>query len=157
MSKQKPKACWLMKSEPDVYSIVDLRRDGSTSWEGVRNYLARNNMREMKVGDAVLFYHSNATPPGVVGVARVVREAYPDPCAFDPTHHYFDAKSDPEKPRWDRVDIAFEEAFPRMVSLPEIRDMPALAGMELLAKSRLSVQRVGPDEFDRICGLGRSA
>lgn len=148
---------WLMKSEPDVYSIDDLRQDGSTSWEGVRNYLARNNMREMRVGDAVLFYHSNATPPGVVGVARVVREAYPDPCAFDPAHHYFDPKSDPEKPRWDRVDIGFEEAFPRMVSLPDIRDIQALAGMELLAKSRLSVQRVRPEEFDRICGLGRSA
>ena len=92
--------CWLMKSEPDVYSIDDLKRDGSTCWEGVRNYQARNLMREMEVGDSVLFYHSNAKPPGVAGLARVARTAYPDHFAWEPGHKYHDPKSTPEEPRW---------------------------------------------------------
>lgn len=148
---------WLMKSEPEVYSIDDLERDGSTSWEGVRNYKARNNMRAMRKGDRVLFYHSNANPPGIVGVAEVVREAYPDHYAFDPSHHYFDEKSDPAKPRWDMVDIGFVEKLPRMVSLPEVRDTPELAEMELLTTARLSVQGVRKEEFDRILEMARNS
>jgi predicted RNA-binding protein with PUA-like domain len=101
------KSYWLMKSEPDTYSIDDLARDGRTHWDGVRNFKARNNMRAMKVGDEVLFYHSNASPPGVVGVARVCREAYPDPAQFDRKSKYHDEKSTREKPRWDMVDVEF--------------------------------------------------
>lgn len=144
---------WLMKSEPDVYSIDDLERDGSTSWEGIRNYKARNNMRAMKKGDRVLFYHSNASPPGIVGIAEVVKEAYPDHLAFDPKHHYFDEKSDPEKPRWDMVDIAFVEKLPRMVSLPEVKLTPELGAMELVTTARLSVQAVKKGEWERIVAM----
>lgn len=144
---------WLMKSEPDVYSIDDLERDGSTSWEGIRNYKARNNMRAMKKGDRVLFYHSNASPPGIVGVAEVVKEAYPDHFAFDPKHHYFDEKSDPEKPRWDMVDIGFVEKLPRMVSLPEVKLTPELGAMELVTTARLSVQAVKKQEWERIMAM----
>ena len=110
---------WLMKSEEDVYSIEDLERDGTTCWEGVRNYEARNLMRDgMKEGDLALFYHSNATPPGVAGIARITREAYPDHFAFDPKSNYFDAKSDPDAPRWLMVDVGFVERFPEKVSSP---------------------------------------
>lgn len=147
------KQYWLMKSEPDVYSIEDLERDGSTSWEGVRNYKARNNMQAMKVGDAVLYYHSNAKPPGVVGIARVCREAYPDHHAFDRKHKYFDAKSDPKDPRWFMVDIEFVSRIDDVdapLSLPEIKDDPALADMELIRYGRLSVQSVKKAEFDRV-------
>ena len=146
---------WLMKSEPDVYSIDDLERDGSTSWEGIRNYKARNNMRAMKKGDRVLFYHSNANPPGIVGIAEVVKEAYPDHFAFDPKHHYFDEKSDPENPRWDMVDIGFVEKLPRMVGLPEVKLSAELGEMELVTMARLSVQAVKKGEWDRIVAMSR--
>ena len=106
--------CWLMKSEPNTYSIDDLARDGRTHWDGVRNYQARNLMREMEVGDRVLFYHSNANPPGVVGLARVVKEAYPDSSAQDPNSHYYDEKATPEDPRWYMVDIEFVERLSRV-------------------------------------------
>lgn len=149
-----PKQYWLMKSEPDVYSIADLERDGSTCWEGVRNYAARNNMQAMKVGDEVLFYHSNARPPGAVGIARVCREAYPDHYAFVQGHTYFDAKSDPDQPRWYMVDVEFVAAFPRMVTLPDIKAEPKLADMELIKYGRLSVQRVSRAEFDRVKKMG---
>jgi predicted RNA-binding protein with PUA-like domain len=116
------KQYWLMKSEPDVFSIDDLERDGTTCWEGIRNYEARNTMRDrMKVGDEVLFYHSNASPPGVAGIARVSREAYPDHFAFDAGSRYFDPKSDPENPRWFMVDLEFAEKLDRVVPLTEIR------------------------------------
>jgi predicted RNA-binding protein with PUA-like domain len=147
------KQYWLMKSEPDVYSIEDLERDGSTCWEGVRNYKARNNMRAMKVGDEVLYYHSNAKPPGVVGIARVCREAYPDHFAFDSEHKYYDAKSDPENPRWFMVDVEFLSKIDdvaKPLSLQEIRDDPKLADMELVRYGRLSVQSVKKAEFDRV-------
>lgn len=149
-----PKRYWLMKSEPDVYSIDDLERDGSTCWEGVRNYKARNNMQAMEVGDEVLYYHSNASPPGVVGVARVCRKAYPDHFAFDKGHKYFDAKSDPEKPRWFMVDVEFVAKLPRMVTLPDIKADPRLQDMELIRYGRLSVQSVKPEEFRHIKRLG---
>ncbi len=148
------KRYWLMKSEPDVFSIEDLERDGSTSWEGVRNYKARNNMQAMTKGDEVLYYHSNAKPPGVVGIARVCKEAYPDHFAFDKKHKYFDAKSDPDKPRWFMVDIEFVKAFPNLVSLEDIKADKALSDMELVRYMRLSVQEVKKGEFDRVKKMG---
>jgi len=145
---------WLMKSEPYVYSIDDLARDGHTCWEGVRNYKARNNMRAMAVGDMVLYYHSNTRPPGVVGLAKVSRTAYPDHYAFDPREKYFDPKSDPAKPRWYMVDVEFVKKFDRMVSLHEIKAAPRLGEMELIRYSRLSVQSVSENEFAIVCELG---
>jgi predicted RNA-binding protein with PUA-like domain len=144
------KKYWLMKSEPDAYSIDDLARDGATSWEGVRNYKARNNMREMNVGDEVLFYHSNAKPPAVVGIAKVCKEAYPDPFQFDRKSRYFDLKSDPDDPRWDLVDVEFVAKLVRPVTLPDIKADDKLADMELVRYGRLSVQSVRKAQFDRI-------
>lgn len=148
---------WLMKSEPDVYGIDDLARDGVTSWEGVRNYQARNSMRDdMRVGDRVLFYHSNADPPGVAGLAEVRREAYPDPFAFDPTSPYFDPRSNRASPTWLTVDVGFIERFPRVVSLQALKDDPALDGMLVTRKGqRLSVMPVEPAHFERVVALGR--
>ena len=146
---------WLMKSEPEVYSIDDLARDGQTAWEGVRNYQARNFMRDdMKIGDRVLFYHSNAKPPGVAGLAEVCSAAYPDPAAFDPTSPYFDPKSKPEAPAWLRVDLRFVARLPRLVSLDELKQDAALEGMLVIQRGqRLSVQPVRPEHFDHICAL----
>ncbi len=150
-----PKSYWLMKSEEDVYSIRDLERDGKTSWEGVRNYEARNLMRDkMRVGDEVLFYHSNATPPGVAGLARIARKGYPDPFAFDEKSRYFDPRSHPDEPRWFMVDLEFVEAFPRMVSLEELRSTPGLGEMVLWKRSRLSIQPVTREDFGIIRKLG---
>lgn len=148
------KRYWLMKSEEDVYSIDDLERDGSTCWEGVRNYEARNNMQEMKEGDLVLYYHSNAKPSGVVGVARVCKEAYPDHYAFDPDHNYYDEKSDPDDPRWYMVDIEFVEKFPEKVPLSDVKDEKKLEDMELVRRMRLSVQSVKKDEFEHVKKMG---
>lgn len=150
------KQYWLMKSEPDVYSIDDLEREKTTCWEGVRNYQARNNMQAMNVGDDVLYYHSRATPPGVAGLATVVKTAYPDHFAFDKKHKYFDAKSSPDKPRWFMVDVGFVEAFDEWVTLPEIKDRKSLSAMVLVNNSRLSVQPVRKSEFDQIVKLGRA-
>jgi len=144
------KQYWLMKSEPDVYSIDDLERDGSTHWEGVRNYKARNNMKSMSVGDEVLFYHSNAKPPGVAGIARVCKEAYPDKFQFDKKSKYFDPKSNPDDPRWYLVDVEFVAKAEHVVGLPEIKAAAALADMELVRYGRLSVQSVKKAEFDRV-------
>lgn len=145
---------WLMKSEPGDYSIDDLAADGTTHWDGVRNYQARNLMRDqMSTGDRVLFYHSSVKPPSVVGIAEVVREAYPDHTQFDPGHHHFDEKSDTENPRWIMVDIRFVEKLRRPVGLPELKSYTELSGMVLLNRSRLSVQPVTKAEFDFIVGL----
>ncbi len=144
---------WLMKSEPDAYSIDDLKRDGSQPWDGIRNYQARNNMRAMNLGDLVLFYHSNAKPPGVVGVAKVCKTTYPDPTAWDPESHYFDPKSGPENPRWEMVDLEFVEKTPTMVSLAELKADPALADMVVTQKSRLSVQPVSKEHFGYVLGV----
>ena len=141
---------WLIKSEADVYSIDDLKRDGSTMWDGVRNYQARNSMQEMQEGDLVLYYHSRQTPSAAVGVARVVREAYPDPTQFDSGSKYFDAKSSEDAPRWWLVDVGFVQKFDEPVGLPEIKQVKALAEMVLVNNSRLSVQSVRKSEFDRI-------
>jgi predicted RNA-binding protein with PUA-like domain len=145
---------WLLKTEPESFSIQDLARSPgqTTCWDGVRNYQARNFMRDqMRVGDRVLIYHSNADPPCVVGTAVVVRESYPDSSAWDPASHYFDADSKPEAPRWFMVDVKLESILPRALPLDELRTMPKLTAMELLRKgSRLSVQPVRKTEFDAI-------
>lgn len=148
---------WLLKTEPDVYSIDDLARDRQTAWEGVRNYQARNSMRDgMRLGDLALVYHSNASPPGVAGVARICREAYPDPTQFDSTSKYFDPGSKAADPRWLRVDIAFVEKLPRVVGLDELKAAPELAGLEVARKgSRLSVTPVSPEHFQRIVAMAR--
>jgi len=145
-----------MKSEPDEYSIDDLERSGTGTWEGVRNFQARNHLRSMCIGDRVLFYHSNAKPPGVVGVAEVCRTAYPDPSQFDPKSKYHDPRSPPEEPRWSMVDVRFVERLPRMVSLDELKADPALATMLVVRRGmRLSVQPVEPQHFRHVLALGR--
>jgi predicted RNA-binding protein with PUA-like domain len=147
---------WLMKSEPGDYSIDDLERDGTEHWDGIRNYQARNLMRDqMQVGDRVLFYHSNAKPPGVVGVAEIASAPYPDHTQFDPEAKYHDPKSDPANPRWIMVDVKFVEKLPRMVSLPELREYAELADMVLLNRSRLSVQPVTREQYAFILDRAR--
>jgi predicted RNA-binding protein with PUA-like domain len=151
------KSNWLMKSDPAVFPFAALKsRPHSTDhWEGVRNYEARNYMRKMKKGDLVLFYHSNCETPGVVGIAEVVREAYPDHTAFDPASHYYDPKSRPDNPRWFMVDVRWKKAFRRIVALREIRETKELNGMKLLQKrQRLSVMPATKEEFKKICRLG---
>ncbi|HEX6751656.1 MAG TPA: EVE domain-containing protein [Longimicrobium sp.] len=148
---------WLMKSEPEVYSISDLRRDGKTFWEGVRNYQARNFMRDdMRPGDPVLFYHSNTEPIGVAGLARVASRGYPDPTARDPESEYFDEKASDDDPRWYMVDVEFAEAFPRVIGLDELRQTSGLEKMLVINKSRLSVQPVTPEEYEIVVRLGRT-
>lgn len=146
---------WLMKSEPSVYSIDDLERDGSTWWEGVRNYEARNNMQEMEEGDPVLFYHSAITPPGVAGVARVSREAFPDHYAFVEGHDYHDERSDPDDPTWWMVEVEFVEKFDDPVELSEIKDRDELSEMVLVNRMRLSVQPAEKEEFELVRRMGR--
>ncbi len=143
---------WLMKSEPDVYSIDDLARDGKTMWDGVRNYQARNFMRDqMQAGDLVFFYYSNAEPSGIAGIAKVVGKAYPDATAFDKKDVHFDAKSKQETPTWYLVDLSFVKKFKRLISLDELKKMPGLDGMLLLQKgSRLSVQPVSEKHWKLI-------
>lgn len=148
---------WLMKSEPDVYSIDDLARDGSTFWEGVRNYQARNHMRDgMKVGDPVLFYHSSTEPMGVVGIARICREAYPDETAWDPKNPYFDESCPPGEPRWLRVDVEFVSKLPKIVTLEALKANPALEGMLVVKRGmRLSVQPVEAAHFEEVLAMSR--
>jgi predicted RNA-binding protein with PUA-like domain len=142
---------WLMKTEPGTYSIDDLERDHTEPWEGVRNYQARNFMREMAAGDLVVFYHSNAKPPGAAGVCRICREAYPDDTQFDKKSTYYDAKSKKEDPRWSLVDVEFVEKFEEPVSLQALKDDSALEGMLVTQKgSRLSVQPVEKKHFNRV-------
>ena len=148
---------WLMKTEPSAYSIQDLAKEKkkTTCWDGVRNYQARNFMRDqMKLGDKVLVYHSNANPPAVAGVATIARESYPDHTAWDPDDKHYDAKSTPQNPRWFMVDIKLEQIFDEPIPLDELRAVAALKQMELLRKgSRLSVQPVRKKEFDTILKL----
>ncbi len=149
---------WLMKSEPDAFSFEDLkaRPKQTEPWDGVRNYQARNFMRDaMKVGDPILFYHSNTNPPGVVGIAQVASEPYPDPTAFDKKSKYHDPKSDPVKPRWILVDVAFKADLKRLVSLDEMKTMPELSEMRALQRgNRLSITPVTKDEFQAIKKAG---
>lgn len=153
----KARSYWLMKCEPSAYTIDDLKRDGKSSWEGVRNYQARNFMRDgMHKGDLVLFYASNADPSGVTGIAEILREAYPDPFAMKKGHDYYDPKSTPDDPIWVSVDIGFVERFPRTIALEELRQVPGLETMVLLKKgSRLSIQPVTREEFEIVRRLGR--
>lgn len=150
---------FLMKSEPSVFSIDDFAKvkGGVTGWEGVRNYQARNLMRdEMRKGDRVLFYHSSADVTGVAGIAEVALEAHPDPTQFDPKSDYYDAGSSPADPRWLHVGVRLVEKFAAPVSLEQIRATPALAAMDLLRRgNRLSVQRVTPAEFETIVALAQ--
>ncbi|MFL6199561.1 MAG: EVE domain-containing protein [Thermoanaerobaculia bacterium] len=151
------KRYWLMKCEPEAYTIEDLERDGTTTWEGVRNFQARNSMRDdMKKGDGVLFYASNAEPSGVTGIAEVAKPAYPDPYAFRKGHKYHDPKSDPDNPTWYMVDLRFVERFPEIIPLATLKETPGLEDMVVNQKgSRLSVQPVTKPEFDIVRRLGR--
>ena len=146
---------WLMKSEPDVYSFEDLQRDGTTHWDGVRNYKARNLLRdEIKVGDRVLYYHSNAKPSSVVGLATVVREGYPDFTAWDPESAHPDPRSPEDNPRWFMVDIRADEPLPAPVSLQDAKANPKLAKMALVRQPRLSVQPVTEAEWKDVLRMG---
>lgn len=152
-------AYWLIKSEPGVFSIDDLAKAPGrrTQWEGVRNYQARNNLRAMRKGDRCLFYHSNAAPSAVAGVAEVAREAYPDPHQFDAKSKYHDPKSSPTDPRWSLVDVKFVRRFETPVPLDAIKRDPKLKAMVLVNNSRLSVQPVTPAEFDRVLALASAS
>ena len=151
------KKYWLFKSEPDVFSIADLEKAKSktTCWDGVRNYQARNFLRDkVTVGDQILFYHSNAEPPAIVGVAEVVKSGYPDDTAFDKKSEHFDEKSNPNKPVWFMVDIKHVKTFKRPLELPQLRGNPKLKNMVLLQKgSRLSIQPVKTDEWKAIMAM----
>lgn len=144
---------WLFKSEPSEFSIDDLRQQQPTAehWDGVRNYQARNFMREMKIGDLAFFYHSNCDIPGIVGIIRITREAYIDHTAFDPKDKHYDPKSAPDKPRWEMVDVGFVEQFSETIPLAALRNNPALAEMRLVARgNRLSVMPVTTQEWKAI-------
>ena len=145
---------WLMKSEPSAYSIDDLENHPkqTTPWDGVRNYQARNFMRDkMKIGDQAFFYHSNCKEIGIVGIMEVCSEPYPDFTAFDPDDHHFDAKSDPDNPRWFMVDLKFVEKFPRTITLAELKANPKLEEMLILRKgNRLSITPVSKADWNRV-------
>jgi predicted RNA-binding protein with PUA-like domain len=150
-------AYWLFKSEPDCFAFADLLAapNKTTGWDGVRNFQARNFLRdEVKVGDGVLFYHSSADPPAIAGIAKVVRAGHPDPTAFDPKADFYDPKSDPDNPVWYQVAIRAVRAIDPPLGLPLLRTVPALNSMELLRKgSRLSIQRVSAAEWDAVLAL----
>ena len=146
---------WLMKSEPDAYSIDDLERDGREMWDGIRNYQARNMMRDdMQVGDEAFFYHSACKEPAIVGVMRIASEPYPDPTQFDPESKYYDPKSTEEEPRWCLVDVEFVRKLSRPLTLAELKSDPGLEGMILLRRgNRLSIMPVEENHRDRILEL----
>jgi predicted RNA-binding protein with PUA-like domain len=148
-------AYWLMKSEPDAYSIDDLERDGRDRWDGIRNYQARNMMRdEMRIGDKVFFYHSNCKEPGIVGIMKVASKPHADPTQFDPESKYYDPKSKEEDPRWMLVDVEFVRRLSRTITLAELKEHPGLDGMILLRRgNRLSIMPVDKSHWDLILGL----
>ena len=150
---------WLFKSEPEEFSINDLKKKRSKTehWDGVRNYQARNFMRDdMKIGDLGFFYHSNCDVPGIVGIVEVAREGYVDHTAFDPDDKHYDPKSDPDKPRWFMVDVKFVERFPDTISLQELKTNPKLADMRLVQKgNRLSVMPVEKKEWNAILKMNK--
>lgn len=152
------KKYWLVKSEPEVFSFDDLKKskNQTTYWDGVRNYQARNFLRdEMKTGDLVLFYHSNADPLAVMGVCEVVKEGYPDHTQFDPDNDHYDSKADPKNPTWMMVDLKFKTEFQKLVTLDKIKLNPKLKNMKLIARgNRLSVMPVTKEEFDEIIKMG---
>jgi predicted RNA-binding protein with PUA-like domain len=143
-------AFWLMKSEPATFSIEDLKRVNVGGWDGVRNYSARNFLRQMRPGEKALFYHSSVTPAAIVGLMEIVKAAYPDPTQFDRKSDHYDPGSKADAPRWSQVDVKFERIFKRPLTLGEIKEMPALKEMLLLKRGRLSVQPVTPAEFEAI-------
>ena len=147
---------WLIKSEPETYSIDHLKRDGRTTWEGVRNFRARNYLKEMKEGDLLIFYHSSADPPGASWIAKVVREGYADPTQFDAKSKYHDEKATKDNPRWFLIDVGFVEKLDRVVTLAEIKAEPSLADMVLVNNSRLSVQPVTKPEFEKVKKMAKS-
>lgn len=145
---------WLMKSEPDVFSIDDLKRVKTEPWNGVRNYQARNYIREMRKGDGVLIYHSSCAVPGVAGLATVAGAPYPDPTQFDPKSEYFDAGSDRGDPRWTLVDVRFQRKLKRVITLGEIKALPKLGDFALTRRgNRLSVLPVTAAQWEMILGL----
>ena len=146
---------WLMKSEPDAYSIDDLERDGREMWDGIRNYQARNMMRDdMKIGDHVFFYHSNCKEPGIVGIAKVASKPYPDPTQFDKRSQYYDPKSDKAEPRWCLVDVEFVRKTKRNITLADIKAQKSLGDMILARKgNRLSVMPVSKKHWNKILSL----
>lgn len=146
---------WLMKNEPDTYSLDDLKRDGVYVWDGVRNYQARNYMKDMKQGDLILYYYSNAKPSGAAGVAKVIKEAYADPSQFNKKSQYFDPKATRENPRWVAVDVAFVEKFSDVISLETLKVSPFFTDMLVVKRGmRLSVQPVSKKHFERIIQMG---
>ena len=148
---------WLFKSEPSEYSWERLLREGKTAWSGVRSFQARNNMMEMKLGDLGFFYHSSIAVPQIAGIVKVIREAFPDPTAWDKKSDYYDPRSTQKKPLWQMVEVAPEADMPRPVTLAEMRAEPRLAYMPLLQKGqRLSVQPVSPQEWQTILSLARA-
>jgi predicted RNA-binding protein with PUA-like domain len=148
-------AYWLFKSEPDTYSIDDLARDGTESWDGIRNYQARNMIRDdMRIGDEVFFYHSSCAVPGVAGIGKIASEAYADPTQFDPESRYYDPKSTVDEPRWMLVDLAFVRKLERVVTLAEIKELPGLEDMILTRRgNRLSVMPVEPVHWKLVLSL----
>ncbi len=147
---------WLMKSEPNVYSIDDLCRDRETLWDGVRNYQARNFLRSMQSGDLVFFYHSNATPPGIVGLMQIAKTNQVDPTQFDSHSKYYDPKSTPENPRWDTVTVAYVETFPQMITLDQLRATFDPEALWVVRRgNRLSVMPVPTAIAEKIVALGR--
>ena len=146
---------WLMKSEPDAYSIDELERDGREMWDGIRNYQARNMMRDdMRVGDQVFFYHSNCKEPGIVGIAKVASEPYPDPTQFDRKSKYYDPKSDKDNPRWCLVDVEFVRKTERTITLAEIKATNGLDGLLLTRKgNRLSIMPISARHWNKILRL----
>ena len=148
---------WLMKSEPDAFGIDDLATmpEQTEHWDGVRNYQARNMMRDdMKLGDKVFFYHSNCDEPGIVGIAEICREGYPDFTAFDPDNKHFDPKSNPDKATWIMVDVRFVRKLSRTITLKELKEHPTLSGLTLLRKgNRLSIMPVSKPDWDYIINL----
>jgi predicted RNA-binding protein with PUA-like domain len=141
-------AYWLLKTEPEAFSIDDLAGKETAPWDGVRSYQARNNLRSMKLGERAFFYHSSTEPPGIVGICEVAREAYPDHTQWDLASKYFDPRSTQENPRWFMPDVRFVEKFPRMITLAELRTTPGLEAMALVQRGqRLSVQPVTEEEW----------
>jgi len=148
-----PAAGWLYKTEPSTYSISTLKKEGRCRWDGVRNYRARNFLREARVGDPVAIWHSNIAHPGVAGLARVVKAPYPDPTAFDKKSHSYDPKSDPAAPRWTSVDLAFVSELPRVILASQLKADPAFAGLLFFRQGRLSVCPADAPAWKRLLQL----
>jgi len=149
---------WLMKTEPDVFSFDDLKKCANQTepWDGIRNYQARNFMRDtIKKGDQVLFYHSRCTPPGIVGIAEIASEPYPDHTAWDPESNYYDPKASPTNPRWVMVDVCYKADFKNPVTLPQLKETKTLENMKVVQRGqRLSIQPVEKAHFDIVCEMG---